>query len=168
MGTEGGRGGIGPRLFSHVVVVSAFFALATCIPTMQFPGWPLGYPGNTNKPTAMPPLPFCRQQHVREFFSESGQPSTAFPLTSSPFPPVPLSLIPIEARLILISLPLPLIGSMLEFFSEAGQSTTAFGIDKPNLIVTSIAIDLDGNVWTGHMKVWMPGMECVGYGPHHV
>ena len=43
---------------------------------------------------------------------------------------------------------------MLEFFSEAGQSTTAFGIDKPNLIVTSIAIDLDGNVWTGHMKVW--------------
>ena len=59
-------------------------------------------------------------------------------------------------------------GSMLEFFSEAGQSTTAFGIDKPNLIVTSIAIDLDGNVWTGHMKVWITGMGCVGYGPHHV
>ncbi|GAX75255.1 hypothetical protein CEUSTIGMA_g2700.t1 [Chlamydomonas eustigma] len=43
-------------------------------------------------------------------------------------------------------------GNMLEFFSEAGQSTTAFGIEKPHLLVTSVAIDLDGNVWTGHVK----------------
>ena len=45
------------------------------------------------------------------------------------------------------------VGSMLEFYSQAGQSTTAFRIEKPSLLVTSLAIDMDGNVWTGHAKV---------------
>lgn len=44
-------------------------------------------------------------------------------------------------------------GGMLEFYSEAGQSTTAFKIEKSSMLVTSIAIDMEGNVWTGHMKV---------------
>ena len=34
-----------------------------------------------------------------------------------------------------------------------GQSTTVFSIDKPSsMAVTSIGIDIDGNVWTGHIK----------------
>ncbi|GAX75257.1 hypothetical protein CEUSTIGMA_g2702.t1 [Chlamydomonas eustigma] len=43
-------------------------------------------------------------------------------------------------------------GTMLEFYSEAGQSTTAFSLDKPHLLVTALAMDIDGNLWTGHVK----------------
>ncbi len=43
-------------------------------------------------------------------------------------------------------------GQMMEFYSEASQSTTAFAIDKTSLTVTSLGIDVDGNVWTGHVK----------------
>jgi hypothetical protein len=44
-------------------------------------------------------------------------------------------------------------GGSLEFFSEVGESTTVFNIDKPSVhAVTSIGIDIDGNVWTGKIK----------------
>ena len=40
----------------------------------------------------------------------------------------------------------------MEFYSDASQSTTTFAIEKSSLAVSSIGIDDDGNVWTGHAK----------------
>eukprot|EP00798_Chlamydomonas_sp_ICE-L_P025957 gene25957-11641_t len=43
-------------------------------------------------------------------------------------------------------------GQLLEFFSESSDSTTAFEVKDPNLTVTCLAVDHEGNVWSGHIK----------------
>lgn len=44
------------------------------------------------------------------------------------------------------------LGQQLELYSESAQCTTAFPIDGSNYMVTTVAIDELGNVWTGHAK----------------